>query len=891
MEIEELRSYDGRNIYSYGPVIRMRVNLGKWANYTTKDVPYFTEKLVCLLPGLQEHHCSRGRPGGFIERLKEGTYFGHVIEHVAIELQGLAGYPVNYGSTRGTEEEGKYNIIFAYKAKEGAIIAGNLALKLVKSLLEGKEFAVEDGVKKIQQEITCNQLGPSTKAIAAAADKRGIPYWPLGIGSLLQLGYGKKQKRVQATITSNTSCIGVDLACDKMSTKKILSQAGIPVPLGGVAKTEQEALAIAAELSGLIAIKPYNGNHGKGVSVNLAEEKQIRAAFGIAKNYSEEVIVEQSVHGKDYRLLVVGGRLVAAAERKPASIEGDGVHSVRKLLEKLNQSPLRGEGHEKPLTKIKVDSIVLMMLAKKNLTLDSIPTPGEMVYLRENGNLSTGGIPIDVIDQVHPFNAQLAVRCANILGLDVAGIDIVAPSIAEPIKDSGNGVVIEVNAAPGIRMHLPPLNKGRIDVAEVIMNSLFPPGQDGRIPIVSITGTNGKTTTTRMIGHILSLVGYQVGMTTTDGVYLDNQCIFPGDMSGPQGARMVLENPTTEIAVLETARGGIVRAGLGYDWSDVAVLTNISDDHLGQDGLEDIDDLIYVKSLVLETVKKQGYVVLNGEDPYLDEFLKYVPSEVKIIYFALRSNNLVIKKHLEKGQQAVYLKNNLVILASGKEEKILGNIRELPSTFQGKALYNVQNALAAIGSLIALGVPVEKIVPGLKNFNCNEEQNPGRSNLWEMGDFQVLLDYGHNPAGYRSVGHLIREMRPNRAVGIIGVPGDRQDKLILEVGQIAANIFQQLIIKEDKDLRGRKPLEVAQLLYQGALGVGMGPEKIKVTASEEKALELALEQAKPGDLIVIFYEKFKPLQEILKKKQLSLKEKKNANIAAKKEKTGAVVVI
>lgn len=868
MEIEELRSYQGRNIYSYGPVIRMRVNLNKWADLTTKDIPYFTEKLVCLLPGLQEHHCSRGRPGGLVERLKEGTYFGHVIEHVAIELQGLAGFPVNYGSTRSTGEEGKYNVIFAYQAKEGGIVAGNLALQLVKSLLEGKEFSVEKAVKEIQEAVAKVSLGPSTQAIVQEALKRGIPAWPLGIGSLLQLGYGKKQKRIQATITGNTSCIAVDLACDKMSTKKLLSRAGIPIPLGGIAKKEEEALAIATDLAGSVVVKPYNGNHGKGVSINLEEERQIRAAFGIAKNYSEEVIIEQSISGRDYRLLVINGQLVAAAERTPPFLEGDGIHSVRELIAILNENPLRGDEHEKPLTKIKIDPIVLMLLAKKNLTLDSVPAPGQIVYLRENGNLSTGGVPVDVRKEVHPFNAQLAVRCANILGLDIAGIDIVAQDIAQPITSLENGAVIEVNAAPGIRMHLPPLADGSANVGGAILDSLFLPGEDGRIPLVAVTGTNGKTTTTRMIGHTLSLAGYQVGMTTTDGVYLDGQCIWAGDMTGPQGAGMVLENSSTDIAVLETARGGIVRAGLAYDWSDVAVLTNISGDHLGQDGIEDLEDLIYVKSLVLETVKKNGYIVLNGEDAYLDQVIKYIPAGVKIIYFAFQGNNLVLKKHLEKGGQAIYLKNNLLVLATKQEEKPLVSIQDLPSTYQGKALHNVQNALAAAGALVALGIPPEKIAAGLSSFNCNEEQNPGRSNLWDFGDFQVLLDYGHNPAGYRSIAHLVREMRVKRAIGVIGVPGDRQDKMILEVGQIAANTFQQIIIKEDQDLRGRKPLEVAQLLYQGALTLGV--ENIKVIASEQKAMEAALEMARPGDLIVVFYEKFKPLQEILQRKKKTL---------------------
>lgn len=866
MEIEELRSYDGRNIYSYGPVIKMRVNLGEWNNYSTKEIPYFTEKLICLLPGLREHHCSRGKPGGFLERLEEGTYLGHVIEHVAIELQGLAGLKVNYGSTRGTGEKGVYDVVFAYKAKEGALIAGKLALELVRGLLDGREIMIEGEVKKIRETVAKAGLGPSAGALAQSALKRGIPVIPLGIRSLLQLGYGKKQKRVQATITSNTNCIGVDLSCDKIATKKLLSEAGIPVPLGGLVKKEEEVLAIFSDLQGPVVVKPCNGSQGKGVNINLLEEKQVRAAFRIAKNYSEEVVVEQSIVGRDYRLLVVNGQLVAASERKPAYLEGDGFHSVKELLEIVNQNPLRGEEHEKPLTKIKIDPIVLMILAKNNLTLDSIPGEGEIIYLRENGNLSTGGTPTDVLAKVHPFNVQLAVRAAGIVGLDVAGIDIVALDIAEPINGQ-NGAVIEVNAAPGIRMHQPPLAQGEIDVAGAIIEGLFPLGTNGRIPIVAITGTNGKTTTTRMIGHTLSQAGYQVGMTTTDGIYLNNQCIIQGDMTGPQGARTVLQDSATDIAVLETARGGIVRAGLGFDWSDVGVITNISDDHLGQDGIEDLEDLIYVKSLVLETVKDKGYVVLNGDDPHLGKILEAVPPKVDVIYFALSQDNLAIKKHLEKGQRAVYLKNGYLTIGQGQQETPLLAVEDLPASYEGKAIYNIQNALAAIGALTALRLPIREIKKGLNSFNCNDQQNPGRTNLVEMGEFKVLIDYGHNPAGYRAVAQLIREVKPNRAIGIIGVPGDRQDKLILEIGQIAATTFQEIIIKEDQDLRGRKSLEVAQLLCQGALAMGMGKEKISIIPSEQEALEIALRQAGKGDLIVVFYEKLAGIKEVLLRAQ------------------------
>lgn len=875
MEIEEFRFYEGRNIYSYHPVLRMSVNLGEWSEKTSKDIPYFAEKLLCLLPGLEEHHCTRGRKGGFIERLQEGTYLGHVIEHIAIELQGLAGFPVNYGTTRSAGKAGSYHIIFSYHVKEGAFVAANFALELVKALLDEKEFNLQECIKGIQKEVDKNKLGPSTSAIIAAALQRDIPVMPLGIDSLLQLGYGCKQQRVQATITGRTSCIAVDLSCDKMATKSILLQGGVPVPRGEIVRTEEEVMHLFKKLACPLAIKPANGNQGKGVSINLIEEKQVKTAFALAKNYSEQVLLEESLSGKDYRLLVINGKLVAAAERKPPFIKGDGKHSIEKIIEQFNQDPLRGEGHEKPLTKIKIDPALLLILARKNLTLKSIPPRGAIIYLRENGNLSTGGLPIDVLEQVHPFNAWLAVRCASLLGLDIAGIDIVATDISLPL-DKNSGGVIEINAAPGIRMHLPPLtNKGN-KVGEAIVDGLFPVEENGRIPLIAVTGTNGKTTTTRMIGHVLSNAGKKVGMTTTDGVYLKEKLIYAGDMTGPQGARMILQDPETEIAVLETARGGIIRSGLSYDWSDIAVLTNISSDHLGQDGVENIDDLIYVKALVLETVKDGGYVVLNAEDSYLEKILEYIPRKVKIIYFALSDTNIILKNHLEKGGKAVYLKNNFLTLAMGKDEENILDINKAPFSYAGRALYNIQNSLAATSALYALGLDKEKIKAGLNCFNSDSEQNPGRSNFWELGDFQVLLDYGHNPAGYQAIGKLIKELKPKRAIGIIGMPGDRQDKLILEVGQIAASFFEQLIIKEDEDLRGRRPLEVAELLYQAALNYGLNQEKIQVIPSEKLALQSALEQAQAGDLVVVFYEKLAHLENLLKEKEIiKLQEKEN----------------
>ncbi|HWI55313.1 MAG TPA: cyanophycin synthetase, partial [Desulfobacteria bacterium] len=805
---------------------------------------------------------SRGKPGGFVERLKEGTLIGHVIEHVALELQHLAGFDVVYGKTRQAEIPGNYHIITEYESKEGAIQALRSAIYIVSSLLEKKHVDIAAEVSKIQEIVSRYSLGPSTSAIAREALKRGIPVMRLGEGSILQLGYGKYQQKVEATITGKTKCIGVDIACDKGLVKELLAESGIPVPKGGIARTENEALEIVERIDGAVVIKPFDGNQGKGVALNLSGKKEITRAFEVALNFSPKVIVEKFIEGKHYRLAVVGDKVVAASERIPAFVVGDGHTSVKELIDMVNLDPLRGEEHEKPLTRIKIDPVAIMVLAKKGLNPESVPGEGEVVYLRENANISTGGIAVDVTGKVHPETIELALRAVQLVGLDVAGVDLVARDIGLPLTRD-NGAIIEINAAPGIRMHHYPAKGKSRNVAGAIVEMLFPPGNKSRIPIISVTGTNGKTTVTRITSHILQQAGMVVGMTTTDGIYVNERKIVSGDTTGPQSARVILREPSVDITVLETARGGILRSGLGYDCSDVGIVTNVSNDHLGLDGVNSLEEMADVKSVVAEAVHSNGYIVLNADDLNVARMVERVRAGV--IYFSTDSDNMIVRRHLGCGGTAVFIKNNSIVVARGvKTQKILP-VKHVSCTMGGILQHNVQNALAAVAGCVALNVDTEFIREGLLSFHASEEYNPGRFNMVDMGKFRVVVDYGHNEAGFFNVLTAIKKMKPGRLIGVVGMPGDRQDSDIAGLGRIAARFCDMAIVKEDRDLRGRQPGEVAGIITEAALSSGIAPKCIETILHETDAVIKALQIAGTGDIVVVFYEKFEPVMEILNK--------------------------
>ncbi|MDA8235799.1 MAG: cyanophycin synthetase [Clostridia bacterium] len=864
MHILEMKAFEGRNIYCHRPVIRMKLDLADYSGITTKELGNFSQDLLAVLPQLQEHYCSRGYCGGFVERLQEGTLLGHVVEHVALELQALAGHDVIYGKTIKVGSEEVYYIITEYQAKEGAMMANRLAVELVKGVLQCQWVDIRGMVQEITRITTKTELGPSTAAIARAAKERGIPVMRLGDGSMLQLGYGKNLQKVGATITGQTRCLAVDIACDKILTKEILGEMGIPVPPGGLAGTEEEAAALAEQIGYPVVVKPFNGNQGKGVSLNLTNSVEVRKAYQLAAELSNKIIIEKYIPGRHYRVLVVGDRVVAVSERIPAMVVGDGLHTINQLIELVNEDPLRGEGHEKPLTKIKIDPVVIINLARKGLSLDDIPPAGVQIFLRENANLSTGGTAIDVTDLIHPTNVQLALRAVKLIGLDVAGVDLVTQDIRRPITGA-NGAIIEVNAAPGIRMHHYPSGGQSRDAGKAIVDFLFPEGVEARIPIVAVTGTNGKTTVTRMLNHILTQQGKVVGMTTTDGIYINNLKIVQGDCSGPQSAKAVLRDSTVEVAVLETARGGILRSGLGYDSSDVGIITNISDDHLGQDGIETLDELAMVKALAGEAVHRQGTVVLNADDPTVVDLTKRFKS--KIIYFSRESENIAIRRHLGAGGQAVMVRNGIMIMARGNRVQRIIAVKNIPAALGGIAGHNLENAMAAAAGALALGLSVNQVREGLASFTSNQ-CNPGRLNLLEIAGVKIILDYGHNLAGYRAVITMLHKVKKGRLTGVIGVPGDRTNESIIKIGQLAGKGFSRLYVKEDRDLRGRAPGEAGALLCGGALEGGITPERVTYIPDEGQAIKEALINAEPGDTVAVFYENLEAAIQAIKEFQV-----------------------
>lgn len=860
MHIISIQSFTGRNIYSHRPVIKMVVDIENLYNTPTNELGAFNEKLVELFPGLGKHCCSEGYEGGFVRRLKEGTYLGHVLEHLILELQSISGYDISYGKTRILKEPSLYYIVYEYTSEKCAIECGKTAVVVINGILARQEVDVQGFIADLKKIAVEYELGPSTKAIYDEAKKRGIPVTRLGNESLLQLGYGKHSRLIEASLTDSTSCISADMASNKHLTKQILDDNDIPVPYGDIVYTEMSAVILAGEIGYPVVVKPYDGNQGKGVTLNIADEAQVRAAFNEAMKYSKAVIVEKFVKGKDYRVLVVGDRVVAVSERRPPTVTGDGIHTIRELVDTENRNVLRGEDHEKPLTVIKLDSVAKQLLERQGKNENYIPSKSETVVLRENGNLSTGGTARSCTSEIHPYNSYIAVKAAKAIGLDIAGIDFTAEDISRPIND-GSGALIEVNAAPGLRMHIYPTEGEPVNVAAHILNMMFPKDKPFTIPIISVTGTNGKTTTTRLIRHTLAIMGYKVGMTSTSGIYIGDRCVMKGDNTGPSSARIVLADRDVDAAVLETARGGLVRKGLGYDLADIGVVVNISEDHIGLDGIESVEDLAFAKALVIEAVKREGVAVINADD----RMAEYLMGRAKcnIMLFSREKNNPLLARHMEIGGNAVYIENNTVHIYRNNSAVPLMKIEDIPITIGGILECNIENSLAAIAALCSLKVPADILRLGLKTFKPDISSNPGRFNIFNLGDFKVMLDYGHNPAGYNAVLRFIRKTDAARFVGIIGIPGDRPDKSMREIGAMCSSVFSRVIVKEDRDLRGREPGETAGIIYNSLIANGFKKENAEIILSEEKALETAILDAQPGDLIVMFYEELEPAVELI----------------------------
>lgn len=858
MRIDDIRTLRGPNVYHYEPVLVMELQLEELTDSTTADYPSFVTSLLALLPGLNEHHCSKGRAGGFVERMQEGTYFGHVVEHVAIELESMLGSQATHGKTRAAGQPGLYNVAVRFKSEHGMAYLLRQAVQLVTRLLAGEGFDLQPVMQKYRAISADKDLGPSTAAIVRAAERRGVPWLRLDDGNLVQLGYGSKRRLVEAAVTDQTSLIAVDTVGDKARTKAVLHEAGIPVPFGGAVRTLEEALALFAEVGSPAVVKPLDGNKGKGITLGVSSEAELERAFEKAVGRCGTVIVEEELSGRDYRVLVVNGKVVAAAERKPCVVEGDGRSSVSELIDALNDDPLRGEDHELPLTKVRKDEELTSYLRRAGVALDHVPAQGQRVRLVANANLSSGATAVDVTDQVHPATERVCVRAAALIGLDVCGVDIVTSDVAQPL----DGGVLELNASPGLRMHVAPSAGQPRDVGAAILYGLVPEGTNARVPICSITGTNGKTTVTRLLGHLVGLDGRKVGMTTTDGIRIGADLVRKGDLTGAASARSVLADPTVDVAVFETARGGILRRGLGYDWSDVGVITNISADHLGQDGIESVDDLVWIKSLVAERVKDGGVLVLNAEDAgslQVAGLDRVDAARLRTVLFGIDPDTGPLTGHVLARQTAYFIRNGWVVEAKEGQERRIVLLSDVPLAMNGRARFQVQNVLAATAAARALGVTLEGVAAGLATFRSSH--NPGRVNVYSHGQGYVLVDYGHNEAALRAAGELLGGWS-GHLVGIVGVPGDRTDELVIGAGRAAAAVFPRVVLREDDDLRGRRHGEVAQLMRE-VIHEASPEAVVEVVPSALEALRGLLGEVADGALVALFYEHLGEVTELL----------------------------
>ena len=853
MKIVKKRIYEGKNIYSHKKCIRIDVDLEGYSEIPSKKIPNFNFNIVEILPELKKHRCGIDEEGGFVKRLEEGTYLAHICEHCIIAIQNILGMDVSYGKAREIKGE-LYYIIVQYEYENTAIEIINLAVDLINSLIKSSPINFNGRLQEIKQTLQRETIGPSTKSICDAAKNYGLPVTELGKSGIYQIGYGKQGRIIEAAISNKTNSVGVDISCDKFLTKQLLDIQNIPVAEGRKVFNIIGLLREAEFIGYPVVIKPQYGNKGKGVMLNLKNEKELIKAYTSLLKITKDIIIEKYVKGNDYRICVVDYKVVAASLRVVPFVIGDGKSNIKALINILNNDPLRGQDHEKPLTTIKFDKELCNCLYRQNMSLDYIPNKGEKVILRENANLSTGGIAVDCTDDVCDENIDYCIRAAKALGLDICGVDICTEDISIPI-DKQNGIVMEVNAAPGIRMHHFPSQGKKRDVGKAIVDMLYE-GRPSNIPVISVTGTNGKTTTTRMIGHVLKMMGMTTGITSTDGIYINDKCIHKGDDSGFNSAKTLLLNRDLEAVVLETARGGLVRRGLAYDLADVAVITNITNDHLGLDGIDSMEDLMFVKSLVGEEVKENGYTVINADDKYSKRILDRISCEK--IYFSKSKDNELIKENINDGKIAVFIEDNNICVINNHRKYLIMSIDELPISYNGILTYNIENAMAACAALVGLNIDYCMISKGFSDFMpCDD--NEGRFNMFEYYGRKVILDYGHNIEGYKAVLSCINKLKTkNRLIGVVGVPGDRQDNVIKEIGEICCEYLDEIIIKEDKDRRGRSIGEVSQLLKISMLK-NSNKKNVKVYLDEVDALEYAIKISKKDDIIIVFYENIEPL--------------------------------
>ena len=847
MKIDKIQALRGPNIWSVQrkKLIQMRLDLEEMEQFPTNKIEGFRERIEAMFPTMIEHRCSEGVPGGFFSRIERGTWMGHVIEHIALEIQTLAGMETGFGRTRETKTPGVYNVVFSYTEENVGMFAAESAVAIAEALISGIPYDLEADIQKMREIRERVRLGPSTGSIVEEAVSRDIPWIRLGTNSLVQLGYGINQMRFQATITCKTSSIAVDIACNKEQTKKMLDAASIPVANGGICVDEDDLDDVIQKIGYPIVIKPLDGNHGKGASINVKTREDAVDGLAYAKKYSHRVIVEKFITGHDFRVLIIDNKLVAAAKREPAHVKGDGKHTIQQLIEETNKDPRRGYGHENVLTQIDVDRDTTDLLEKLNYTLETVPKKGEVVYLKSTANLSTGGTSIDVTDMMHPENIFLCERISRVIGLDICGVDIMAENLTQPLKENG-GCILEVNAAPGFRMHLAPSEGLPRNVAAPVIDMLYPPGKPSRIPIIAVTGTNGKTTTTRLLAHIVKNNGFKVGFTTSDGIYVQNHMMEKGDTTGPVSAEYILKDPTVEFAVLETARGGILRSGLGFSRCDIAIITNIQEDHLGLSDIHTLEDLARVKSTVVKSVKKDGWAILNAED---EQCLK-IANELScnIAYFSMDENNPKVKKFSKEGKIVAVYENGFITIKKGEWKIRVERATHVPLTMGGKAKFMIANVLAATLASYLQGFKTDDISLSLQTFIPSAAQTPGRMNIFEFKKFKVLIDFAHNPAGYRGVEEYLSSVEATKKIGIIAGVGDRRDEDIKECATIAARMFDHIIIRQEKYLRGRTEDEIIGLIMEGIASSGRDVTH-EIISKEVEAIKHAITNAEEGTFI------------------------------------------
>jgi cyanophycin synthetase len=865
MRILDRSVYVGPSLYARFPVIRLELDLGALEAWPTGKLGgEFVDALASALPGLAQHGCSYRQPGGFFRRMREdeGTWLGHVLEHVAIELQNIAGEEVTFGKTRSAGAPGVYTVVYEYAQRDEGIAAGDLGLRLLCSLLppairpadsvpEGWNWqeARDEFIRFAQR----RALGPSTSSLVRAAEQRGIPWLRLNEQSLVQLGHGKFQQRIQATVTSSTSHIAVELASDKEETNKILATLGLPVPKQELVQSEAQAIRAAKRIGFPVVTKPYNGNHGRGISIRLTTDEEVAHGYAVAREHARSVIVETFLEGDDHRLLVVNGDLVAATRRTPGHVVGDGKLSIAQLVEIVNQDPRRGVGHEKVLTRLELDAQAQKMLQSAGLTADSIAEPGQVVLLRSTANLSTGGTATDVTDVIHPDNREMAERAVRAIGLDVGGVDFLSKDITESYRTIGGGIC-EVNAAPGFRMHVAPSEGTPRDVAAPVIDMLFPAGASARVPIAAVTGTNGKTTTVRMVAHITKMAGYTPGLTTTDGVYIDGQRTMQGDMTGPVSARMVLADPQIDIAVLETARGGLLRAGMGVNEINVGAVLNVQADHLGLKGIDTLEQLGELKRIVVEVAT--DCAVLNADDPLVLKMAGHTEAK-SICYVTMNPHHTLVREHIRAGGRACALEAGvngqmITLYDHGSHIPLLWT-HLIPATLEGRATHNVQNAMFAAAITFSLGIKLDAIRQGLRTFDSTFFQTPGRMNVFSAHPFKVLFDYGHNAHAVGMMADLAQRLDVlGRRIVVLAGPGDRRDEDLAAIAKAVAGRFDHYICRRDDNLRDRAADEVPRIQAAALSAAGVPAEAISIIPDEQEAIEAALRMGESGDLLLIF---------------------------------------